>query len=136
MKAAAHAANQLRSQEGFTLVETLIALMIFAISAGLSVQSVALATGQIRTFALAASAELLAISLLAERATSAGSDTEAEGTDPASGLFWRYVRKGQPRVADEGKLASASTVFIQVRAAKDAGPIYELRSVSMEAGVQ
>lgn len=133
MKAGSEMAEQCGPQDGFTLVETLIALMILAISAGLFVQSVALATGQIRTSALAGAAELLAVSLLAERAASGGNDPAEEGTDPASGLHWRMGYEKRPRVIDEVKQASVSFVSIEVRAAKDSAPLFQLRSVSMEA---
>lgn len=133
MKAVAQVAARLRSEDGFTLVETLIALMILAVSAGLFVQSVSLATGQIRTSALAEKAEMLAVSLLAEHAAKGGADAGAEGTDPESGLYWRLVQKRRPRIVDEVRRASASIVSIQVRAAKNSAPIFELRSVSMEA---
>lgn len=136
MKTVAHAAKLLRSEDGFTLVETLIALMILAISAGLFVQSVALATGQIRTSALAESAELLAITLRAERGVGVGNDAVAEGTDPASGLYWRLVQERRPRIVDDVKRASVSIMSIQVRAAKNSAPIFELRSVSLEAETQ
>jgi prepilin-type N-terminal cleavage/methylation domain-containing protein len=136
MRAFLETARQCRSEDGFTLVETLIGLMILAIATGLLVQSVALATGQIRTSALAQSAELLAVSLLAERAASGGNDPGAEGIDPASGLYWRLVQERRPRVLEERELASAALVFIEVRAAKNSAPLYELRSLSMEPSPQ
>ena len=136
MKAVLDTARQRRSEDGFTLVETLIALMILAISAGLLVQSVALATGQIRTSALAETAELLAVSLLAERAASGDKDLGAAGTDPASGLYWRLVKERHPRIIDNVKRASALFVLIEVRAAKDSAPLYELLNVSMQADTQ
>jgi prepilin-type N-terminal cleavage/methylation domain-containing protein len=136
MMAVSDLAGRCRSEDGFTLVETLIALMILAISSGLFVQSVALATGQIRTSALAQSAELLAVSIMAERAARGANNPGAEGIDPASGLYWRLVQERRPRVIDEVERASAALVFIEVRAAKNTAPLYELRSVSMEPHTQ
>jgi prepilin-type N-terminal cleavage/methylation domain-containing protein len=136
MKTFPEIAGPCRSEEGFTLVETLIALMILAISAGLLVQSVALATGQIRTSALAETAEQLAVAKLAERAAAGGDIQGAEGVDPVSGLYWRLVQERRPRVIDEVKRASASFVSIEVRARKDSAPLCQLRSISMEAAPQ
>jgi prepilin-type N-terminal cleavage/methylation domain-containing protein len=133
MKAVLYLAGRSGKEDGFTLVETLIALMILAISAGLLVQSVALATGQLRTSTLLGTAESLAVSLLAERAASGGNDPSTEGIDPVSDLHWRLVQERRPREAEGVKLASATLVSIEVRAAKDSAPLYELRSVSMEA---
>jgi prepilin-type N-terminal cleavage/methylation domain-containing protein len=129
----AETAGTPHSEDGFTLVETLIALMILALSAGLLVQSVALATGQIRTAALAETAEFLAVSLLAERAAGRGNVLEAEGIDPASGLYWQMVQERHPRIIDDMKRAGGSIVSIEVRAAKKSARLYELRSISMEA---
>jgi prepilin-type N-terminal cleavage/methylation domain-containing protein len=136
MKALGHIARQCRSDDGFTLVETLIALMILAISAGLLVQSVALATSQIKTSALAGDAELLALSLLAESAAKGGNEPSAEGIDQASGLHWRVIQEWLPRAVDEVKQASASFVSIEIRITKGSAPVYQLRSVSMEADAQ
>jgi prepilin-type N-terminal cleavage/methylation domain-containing protein len=136
MKAITNLCGPCHEDDGFTLVETLIALMILAISAGLLVQSVALATGQVRTSALAQTAELLAVSKLAERAAAGIDDPQTEGIDSVSGLYWLLVQERRARVIDEVKRASASFVSIEIRAAKDSAPLYELRSVSMEAETQ
>jgi hypothetical protein len=55
--------------------------------------------------------------------------------DPVSGLYWRLVAERRPRIIDDVKRASASVVSIAVRAAKNSAPLYELRSVSMEADI-
>lgn len=133
MKAVTDKVQQGRSEDGFTLVETLIALLILAGSAGLLVQSVGLATSQIRTSALAETAELLAVSLLAERAASGIDDAGAAGTDQASGLHWRLSQERSLRVIDEVMRATASIVSIEVRGKKGSELLFELRSVSMEA---
>jgi prepilin-type N-terminal cleavage/methylation domain-containing protein len=136
MKAVFDTAKQCRSDDGFTLVETLIAMMILAISAGLLVQSVALATGQIRTSALAQAAELLGVSLLAEHAASTSKDPSAEGIDASSGLYWRLVQDRQVRKIDSVNRASAAFVVIEIRATKNSSPLYQLRSISMAADTQ
>jgi prepilin-type N-terminal cleavage/methylation domain-containing protein len=133
MKAMLDTAEHSGREDGFTLVETLIALMILAISAGLFVQSVALATGQIRTAARVESAELLALSVLAEHA--AGSH-DAEGVDPVSGLYWRLAQERRPRVIDEVQRTSAVLTLVEVRAAENSAPLYELRAISMAAASQ
>jgi prepilin-type N-terminal cleavage/methylation domain-containing protein len=136
MTALGRATGRCRPDDGFTLVETLIALMILGISSGLLLQSVALATSQIRTSKLAEDAGLLAVSLLAESAAKGGGNPGAEGVDPASGLYWRMAQEQRPRVVDEVKRASVTLVSIEVRKTKDAAPLFELRSVSMEADAQ
>jgi prepilin-type N-terminal cleavage/methylation domain-containing protein len=134
MKTVLNAAGCRRSEDGFTLVETLIALMILAVAAGLFVQSVALATGQIKTSASAENAELLAVSLLAERTGSGSDDPSVEGMDQASGLHWRVVQERRARIIDGAKLAGATVVSIDIRTTKDSAPLYQLRSISMEDG--
>lgn len=133
MKGVPDRVQQGRSEDGFTLVETLIALLILAVSAGLLVQSVGLATSQIRTSALLETAELLAVSLLAERAAGGIDDAGAAGTDHASGLHWRLSQERSLRVIDEVKRATASIVSIEVRGKKGSELLFKLRSVSMEA---
>jgi prepilin-type N-terminal cleavage/methylation domain-containing protein len=136
MTALGRATGRCRPDDGFTLVETLIALMILGISSGLLVQSVALATSQIRTSKLAEDAGLLAVSLLAESAAKGGGNPGVEGVDPASGLYWSMAQEQRPRIVDEVKRASVTLVSIEVRKTKDAAPLFELRSVSMEADAQ
>jgi prepilin-type N-terminal cleavage/methylation domain-containing protein len=136
MKAMLDTAEHSGTEDGFTLVETLIALMILAISAGLFVQSVALATGQIRTAARAESAELLALSLLAEHAAGSDERQDAEGVDAVSGLYWRLVQERRPRVIDEVKRTSAVLALVEIRPAENSVPLYELRAISMEAAPQ
>jgi prepilin-type N-terminal cleavage/methylation domain-containing protein len=135
MTTATDTARGQRAEDGFTLVETLIALMILAISAGILVQSVALATAQIKTAALTGAAEFLAVSLLAERTASISNDLDVQGVDPVSGLYWRLVRERRLRFVDDVKRASGSIVSIEIRTGKNSPPLYELRSVSIEAGV-
>ena len=132
MKDVLKTAGQCCSEEGFTLVEMLVALMILAISAGIFVQSVALAAGQIRTSAQAESAELLAVSILAERAASGSNSPSVEGIDPASGLYWRLVQERRPRIVEDVRQASAVLVLVEIRAKENSAPLYELRSLHME----
>jgi prepilin-type N-terminal cleavage/methylation domain-containing protein len=136
MTALGRAVGRCRPDDGFTLVETLIALMILGISSGLLVQSVALATSQIRTSKLAEDAELLAVSLLAESAAKGVGNSVAEGVDPVSGLYWRVAQEQRPRIVEEVKRASVTLISIEVRTAKSAAPLFELPSASMEADGQ
>jgi prepilin-type N-terminal cleavage/methylation domain-containing protein len=116
-------------QDGFTLVETLVALVILGLASGLLVQSISLASGQIKTANRQQAAELLAVAILAELPAAA----EAEGADAASGLYWQSARNAQERMAEEAKRAGLELVRIEVRPEKSAAPILVLKTVMMKA---
>lgn len=122
-----------RADDGFTLVETLVALVILAMSAGLLTQSIALATGQIRASHSKSDAEILAVTILAEREAVKLERGEIVGTDPATGLFWRFSCDMQPR-AGETTRADAALITVEIRPSETAAPLYELATVKMQAG--
>jgi prepilin-type N-terminal cleavage/methylation domain-containing protein len=120
-------------EDGFTLVETLVALIILAVSAGLLVQSIMLASAQIKSADLKEAAELLAVSILAGRMAESGNGTAIAGVDPASGLFWRIVQQERSRSASDIKRAGVSIISVEVRTRENAAPLYKLRTLAMKA---
>ena len=121
-----------KADDGFTLVETLVALVILAVSAGLLTQSIALATGQIRASRAKSDAEALAVTILAERGSVKLERGEIVGTDPATNLFWRFSCEMHVR-ADETKRADAALITVEIRPRETAAPLYKLATVKMQA---
>ena len=124
------------SEDGFTLLETLIALIILAISAGLMLQWVSLASTQLHAADRQQAAEQLALTILAERQTMTDVTPEAEGTDERSGLYWHFHREIKYRKIDEQPKASIAVSNIEIRAVKETPPLYKIATISMRAFTQ
>ena len=124
------------SDGGFTLIETLIALVILAISAGILMQSIALASAQIRSSALKEAAESLAVAVLCERAANNDNSLRSDGIDAESGLFWRVVQVGQARTLGAAKLTGVTLFTVEIRARENSDLIFDLSSITMKASSQ
>jgi prepilin-type N-terminal cleavage/methylation domain-containing protein len=116
---------------GFTLVETLIALMILAISSGLLLQSIALASSQIKSARHVLDAEQTAIAVLVEQSSSRAVDAIVEGVDQTSSLFWRYSRQTVRRKDESSELAAIDVIKVEVSTQKGAATIYQLETLSL-----
>lgn len=79
-----------RSDEGFTLLETLVALVMLATATMLFAQSVSIATGQLAGADRLIAAANLGARLMAE-AELQPADGVMEGVDEPSGLKWRRI---------------------------------------------
>ncbi|WP_292496088.1 type II secretion system protein [Mesorhizobium sp.] len=111
--------DQHSSEDGFTLIETLVAFMILAISLTVFTQSINQATTQIRTGEVSAEA-----ALIAERVAAVPGDSE--GTD--KGYFWRRTAETFERSDQNGKLVPFVLVTVEIRRAPAAAPIFVLRN--------
>ncbi|NJS14009.1 MAG: hypothetical protein HC788_04580 [Sphingopyxis sp.] len=90
-----------QSDAGFTLLETLIAFVILAVSLGVFLQSLVLAASQAKSSARIVAAELLATDLLA-RSESDEDQSFTEGFDVDTGLIWRIDRSAPGIGAEAG----------------------------------
>jgi prepilin-type N-terminal cleavage/methylation domain-containing protein len=121
-----------QDQDGFTLVETLISLIILGVASALLVQSISLASSEIAASNRQQAAEILAVSLLAENEVS-GSN---EGSDPVSGLYWQIERKYRERVAEGTNRKGFEFVRIAILPRKGADPLLVLKSAMMSGSAQ
>jgi prepilin-type N-terminal cleavage/methylation domain-containing protein len=121
--------NPSHSESGFTLVETLVALLILAISSGLLVQSIALASSQITSARHVLAAEQTALSVLAEHSGSANISDSKEGVDNSSNLFWRFSVQTVARRDDNSELSSIETIEIEVSLRQGSPTIYRLKTL-------
>ncbi len=122
--------NLSHSESGFTLVETLVALLILAISSGLLVQSIALASSQLSSARHLLDAEQTALAVFAEQANSPKVGASQEGVDQISSLFWRYSRREIARKDDNSELAGIEAIEIEVSLEKGAPAIYRLKTLA------
>ncbi len=120
-------------ESGFTLVETLVGLLILAISSGLLVQSISSASAQISSARRLLAAERVALSVLAEHSRMKGNDISEEGTDETSDLFWRYKMRSSPRKSDTGQLAAIETIEIEISLSSSSPLLYRLKALELEA---
>jgi prepilin-type N-terminal cleavage/methylation domain-containing protein len=121
-----------QDQDGFTLVETLISLVILGVASALLVQSISLASSEIAASNRQQAAEILAVSLLAENVVG-GND---EGLDTVSGLYWRFERKYRERVAEGTNRKGFEFVRIAILPRKGADPLLVLKSATMSGSAQ
>jgi prepilin-type N-terminal cleavage/methylation domain-containing protein len=128
--------NLSNSESGFTLVETLVALMILAISSGLLVQSIALASSQMTSARHVLKAEQTALSVLAEQANSQKIIESREGVDNLSDLFWRYSRQDIARGDDNAELLGVEVIMIDVSLTKGSPSIYRLKTLATKRQIQ
>ena len=113
-------------------METLIGLMILAVSSGLLMQSIAGASAQLKSARNLIGAEQTALSVLAEHNANSGRDVNDQGVDQASGLFWRYQSKYAPRKEADAELTGVRGVVVEIRQTKDAPVIYRLKTLTIE----
>jgi prepilin-type N-terminal cleavage/methylation domain-containing protein len=123
------AENQRHSDAGFTLIETIVGLLILAISTGLLVQSIASASAQIRTARNLIAAEQTALSVLALRSSQSVLQEINQGIDPVSKLFWRYRVKRIVRNDGDIRLTDVDLIDIEVRLASDAPTILRFKTL-------
>lgn len=118
------------SEAGFTLVETLIAFLILAISLTIIVQSIGQATTQIRK-----SDEVDFIRQLGERTMLAARADEtrgaANGTDKDSGLAWKWSRLPFLRQDRGGALEPVVLVTVEIARPSQETPALVLKSIQL-----
>jgi type II secretory pathway pseudopilin PulG len=117
---------------GFTLVETLIGLLILAVSSGLLLQSIASASNQMRSARNFLAAEQIAVSILAEHMKVSARDNSETGVDQTSGLVWSYEETSVPRSDANSELAGVKYIKIEVRLTKDAPAIYRVKTLAIQ----
>lgn len=125
--------QQQNSDDGFTLLEKLIALIILAISSGLLMQWVSLATTQLHTADRKQAAEQLALAILAERQVLTEPSYQAEGMDEGSGLYWYFHSEIKSRKAGEQAKASVALNSVEISLTKATPPLYKIATISMQA---
>ncbi len=96
------------SDDGFTLLETLVALMVLAVATTVFARSVSVASGQMAGADRLMAAGLLGARLVAET-DPAAVGASLGGTDSESGLRWR--RLAEP-LTDEGNAGAAGRTFL------------------------
>lgn len=117
------------ADEGFTLIETLVAFMILAVSLTILLQSIGQATTQIRT-----SDEAEAIRQLGERTMAAAqADTRpsVNGTDKDSGLWWRWSRIAIQRQDASGNLNPVALITVEIGRPSQEAPVQVLKTVGL-----
>lgn len=124
------------SDDGFTLIETLIALIILAISSGLMLQWVSSATTQLHAAERQQAAEQLALTILAEHQGMTDAIPEAEGVDKSSGLYWHFHNEIKSRKSGEQQTSSVALNSIEIRLKKETPPLYKIATISMQAFTQ
>lgn len=114
--------------DGFTLIETIVAFSVLALALMILSQSILQATTQIRTADTAGSARVLAAQLLATAQTNT-SQTSATGVDAPSGLAWTWSKKLMPRADQQSRLPAAMVTTVKVSKPEQAAPLLVLRSI-------
>jgi prepilin-type N-terminal cleavage/methylation domain-containing protein len=122
--------NRSDSESGFTLVETLVSLLILAISSGLLVQSISLASSQITSARRLLDAEQTALLILAEQSNLLGSDPRKEGVDQLTDLYWNYSAQVIARNNENEDLASIEKVTIEVSLKRGSPTIFRLKTLT------
>jgi prepilin-type N-terminal cleavage/methylation domain-containing protein len=125
-----------QKDDGFTLIETLIALIILAISSGILLQWISLGTIQLQSANRQQAAKQLALILLAENQTVAESLPQREGRDDVSGLYWNYKTELRDRKFGERNSASITFIRLEISTTKGAVPIYRSATILMRAPKQ
>jgi prepilin-type N-terminal cleavage/methylation domain-containing protein len=126
------AAASSNSEDGFTLVETLIGLLILAISSGLLIQSISNASAQIRSARNLIAAEQTALFVLAAHSAGSNRLETDEGVDPASDLFWRYSEKTTSRNDGDVALTDIKLIEVEVRPAREKPAIYRSKTLAQK----
>jgi prepilin-type N-terminal cleavage/methylation domain-containing protein len=120
------------SEDGFTLIETLVGLLILAISSGLLIQSIASASAQLRSARNLIAAEQTALLVLAEHSVDLNPEDIKEGIDSETEMFWRYSERATQRNAGTSVLADIKLIEIEVRPAINRPAIYRLKTLSQK----
>lgn len=119
---------QSMGEDGFTLIETIIAFVVLALSLMVLSQSISQATTQIRTADISDSSRFVAERVLAA-AQIEEKQTRGAGTDEASSLLWTwnniFVGRSDPR----SKLPTAILTVVEVRKSEEAAPLLVLKSI-------
>lgn len=114
------------SDEGFTLIETLIAFLVLSLSLGLIAQSVSNATSVIRRADQLDAARTEAGRLLAEAGEGGG------GTIDGEGLNWTLSRRRIERNDGSGTgLPPVDITIVEIRREGASDPLYVLRSATI-----
>ena len=119
-------------EHGFTLVETLVALIILAISAGILTQTIATSAAKIRGADRQELAELLAVKKMAELENAAQLGNEITGFDQSSGLNWRFTRKTYTREKEVEK-TPAELLSVVITAAPNQNPLFRVATIKMRS---
>lgn len=121
--------NPERPEDGFTLIETLIAFLVLSLSLMILAQSTLQATTQVRTADTVTSARLLAESL--RPAAEAAEDARA-GTDGATDLAWRWRKRAFERSDPQSDLPTFVLTTIEIFRRDQPRPIFVLKTVGYE----
>jgi prepilin-type N-terminal cleavage/methylation domain-containing protein len=115
------------SDDGFTLLETLIALMVFAVATTVFARSVSMATGQIARAERLTAAGILGARVVAETDMSA-LGASLQGTDIISGLKWRRVAEPVGDGSMPGVRDNTVLIAIEIFDAAGTEPLLQLRT--------
>jgi prepilin-type N-terminal cleavage/methylation domain-containing protein len=106
--------HEVEGEGGFTLVETLVALVVLSLASGLLIRSVSQAAAQIASARLLSDANALSVSLLITHAHA--SQTRLGGTDAGTDLNWN-IRTTRLEGFDLGT-RSAKAILVEVEVFK------------------
>lgn len=120
-------------EDGFTLVETLISLVILAIASSILLQSIVQASNQINAAKRLVSAGNLAVAILAEHSVKSSTPGITSGVDEQAKLFWTYTSETERRVADGLPRTSFELIQVVIRLKEAGAPIYKLATVAIKA---
>lgn len=129
------AGQSVGGEDGFTLLETLIALAILGIALGMAVQSVATATGRLVQTQQTSSLENAARRILATKVEGVTTPQEKTGKDGETGYAWR-LRLEPVRLPGGGDQQSATEVTLTVETGGVRGQRAVFRTIAVGAQAQ
>jgi prepilin-type N-terminal cleavage/methylation domain-containing protein len=118
------------SEQGFTLVETLVSLAILAVSSGILMQSIAEATSKLRTSNMLVAAELLAVQKLVEYDDDVLQNKEASGQQAETGLAWSYVETIYPAISVSAEM-DAAMARVEIRSKGNGAMLYSVSAFQL-----
>jgi prepilin-type N-terminal cleavage/methylation domain-containing protein len=118
------------SEQGFTLVETLVALAVLAVSSGIFMQSIAEATSKLRTSNMLVAAELLAVQKLVEYDDDVLQNKEASGQQAETGLAWSYVETIYPAIGVSAAM-DAAMARVEIRSKGNGAMLYSVSAFQL-----
>ena len=124
--------EDLQDEDGFTIIEALVSLFILALSFGWIMQSISLASAQIRSAETLSSAQYLALKLLSDPKLWNLENPETFNRDPATNLYWR-IRDVRTSIHDQISFPiRVSNLEVTVSTSINTAPIYSLKTARIE----